>query len=323
MNKIEITRSRMLKMNIKIPFIILIISTMMFSSPAFAEVSRTSPDMSTDSEQQQPTTTIQQENAAEVPANSAPTTINKPTATDFLSDNSPISGIEEPPKTRIPLDVPGSTSGVISALTAKAQSPDDIAMLVSETCKQSGESSEGSLSCNRVYSNGNHAKITTQESAEADELKLETVIMEYNRDNVLAYKKTVRQRFDYNYYGGEKKVENELVDITYQFPDREITRELMTRRYYLSSGQTKSITWAQYEQIGDSAKANLIYHASLLYNNDGTPQSGTAARWEEGQKLISYLDWDSTSQGRIAFEKENWREWESWIQSVALQAYLP
>jgi hypothetical protein len=221
------------------------------------------------------------------------------------------------------LDIPGSTSGVISALTTKAQRPDDIAMLVSETCKQTGESGDGTLSCNRIYSNGHHAQVITQEAAEGDELKLEAVIMEYDRDNALVYKKTVRQRLDYNYYGSEKKAETELTDITYQFPNRRVTRELMTRRYHLDSGNTRAMTWAQYEQIDDSAKANLVYHASLHYASDGTPLRGTAARWEEGQKLITYLDWDSASQGRIAFEKENWQEWESWIQSVTLQAYLP
>ena len=196
-------------------------------------------------------------------------------------------------------------------------------MLVEESCMQGEGGSEGVTTCTRTYSNGNHATVVTQKSAEGDETKLQIITKEYNRDNDLVFKKTIRQRTDYNYHNDKKGTEKEFIDIIYQASGKKTTRELMVHQYYLDTGKTRSMTWTQYEQIGDTDRAGLVYHSTLQYDNDGTPLRGTAERWDRGQKVATYISWDGRKDGGLAFDKDNWHEWETWIRSVALHAYLP
>lgn len=205
-------------------------------------------------------------------------------------------------------------------MPAEAQKPDDVAMLVSEFC--TGGDAEGATVCDRAYSNGHRATIVMQKMAEGDEAKLQSIVEEYDGQGGLVFKKTVRHRTDYNYYKDEKSLEREFVDIIYQPAEGKTTRELMVRQYHLDTGKTRSLTWTQYEQIGASDKARLVYNATLAYDSNGTPARGLAERWDQGQKVATYIDWDAATQGRMMFDKENWREWESWIQSISLHAYL-
>ena len=199
----------------------------------------------------------------------------------------------------------------------------EVAMLVSEQCSQDEKSSEGILTCTRVYSNGNHAKVLSQSVHEGDEFKQQTIIEEFNSEGALLYKKTIRHRVDYNYLNDQKTKEKDLFDIIYQPVGKKTTRELMVYQYFLDTGKTKSLSWTQYKQIGDKTRAGLAYHTLLQFAEDGSPERGLAEKWNHGQKAATFMDWSRPSNGDASLNRSEWNQWEGWIRNVSLQAYLP
>ena len=203
------------------------------------------------------------------------------------------------------------------------EKPDEVAMLVSEQCSQNGNAAEGTTSCERVYSNGHHAKVSTQSSNEGDELKRQTIIEEFDSGNALLFKKTIRHRVDYNYLNDQKAKEKEFFDIIYQPVGRKTTRELMVYEYFLDTGKAKSLSWTQYKQIANEPKAELAYHALLRYNESGSPERGLAEKWDHGKKTGTFMNWSYLSKGYVTLDEDTWGQWEGWIRNVSLQAYLP
>jgi hypothetical protein len=203
------------------------------------------------------------------------------------------------------------------------EKPDEVAMLVSEECSQSGNAVEGTSSCARVYSNGHRATVLTQNAHEGDELKQQTVIEEFDATDTLLFRKTIRHRVDYNYLNDQKAKEKEFFDIIYQPAGKKTTRELMVYEYFLDTGKAKSLAWTQYKQIGNEARAELVYHSLLRYGDDGSPDRGLAERWDHGKKADTYMNWSRRSKGYATLDEETWNQWESWIRTVSLQAYLP
>ena len=250
---------------------------------------------------------------------------------DFLMEGAPLS--RESTSITVPLVPPLEPAPVIAVDPVPAALPgpqgisveraDEVAMLVSEQCSKNGEAPEGTTSCERVYSNGHHATVLTQDVYEGDESKSQTVIEEFDGDNTLLYKKTVRHRVDYNYLNDQKAKEKELFDIIYQPAGSKTTRELMVYEYFLNTGKAKSLSWTQYKQIAGEPRAGLVYHAMLRYGEDGSPDRGLAEKWNAGQKTATFLDWNRQSTGYATLDQESWKEWEGWLQNVSLQAYLP
>ena len=238
------------------------------------------------------------------------------TTTDFLMAGSPISqNVTAPvPVTPAPAPLP---------LPLTDTAPKDVALLVSEQCKQGGDDAEGSISCSRIYSNGHHTKVLSQRADGGDEFKEQAVIEEYDKDDSLISTKTVRHRVDYNYSHDQKAKEREFFDIIYQAVGKKTTRELMVYQYYLNTGVTKTLSWTQYKQIGNKPKAALTYHASLRYGTDGSPERGVAEQWSRGRKAATFLDWSRLDGGFSGRNQKAWTQWERWIQNVSLQAYLP
>jgi len=253
-------------------------------------------------------------------------------STDFLMGASPLSAgaatetapsvmVPEPPPIRNASPAP-VTLEVLKGTVLRE--PEEVAILVSEQCSQGGNASEGTNSCTRVYSNGHHAIVLTQNGNEGDELKSQTVVKEFDGDNTLLFKKTIRHRVDYNYLNDQKKTkEKEFFDITYQVAGKKTTRELMVYEYFLDTGKAKSLSWTQYRQIASKPKAELAYHASLRYGDDGNPDRGIAERWEQGKKAETFMNWNRQSKGFATLDDETWGQWEGWIRNVSLQAYLP
>ncbi len=203
------------------------------------------------------------------------------------------------------------------------QEAEGVAMLVSEQCSQNGAAAEGSNSCERVYSNGHHTTVLTQNANEGDELKNQTIIEEFDGDNTLLFRKTLRHRVDYNYLKDQKFKEKEFFDITYQPAGRKTTRELMVYEYFPATSRVKSLSWTQYQQIASEPKAELVYHALLRYGADGNPDRGLAEQWNKGEKTETFMNWSRQTKGFATLDEETWKQWESWIQNVSLQAYLP
>jgi len=199
----------------------------------------------------------------------------------------------------------------------------EVSMLVAEQCSQSGGGAEGTSACERSYSNGHHATVLTQNANEGDDVKHQTVIEEFDGDNTLLYRKTIRHRVDYNYVKDQKAKEKELFDIVYQPAGKKTTRELLVYEYFLDTGKTKSLSWTQYQQIANEPKAELVYHALLRYGDDGSPDRGLAERWNHGQKADTFMNWSRQSKGFATLDEESWGQWEGWIKNVSLQAYLP
>ena len=102
-------------------------------------------------------------------------------------------------------------------------------------------------------------------------------------------KKTVRHRIDYNYANDDKRKERELVDVVYEPVGEKITRELTIHQYHLDSGKTKSMTWAQYEQIGQSSDAALVYHIALYYDPVGIRIGGWRKNGTTGKRSQTIL----------------------------------
>ena len=200
---------------------------------------------------------------------------------------------------------------------------DEVAMLVSEQCSQNGSAAESTSSCARVYSNGHRATVLTQNANEGDELKTQTVIEEFDSNNILLHRKTIRHRVDYNYLKDKKAKEKELFDIIYQPTGKKTTRELMVYEYFLDTGKAKSLSWTQYQQIASEPKAELAYHALLRYGDDGSPDRGLAERWNQGKKTATFMNWSRHSKGFAALDKETWGQWEGWIRNVSPQSHLP
>lgn len=200
---------------------------------------------------------------------------------------------------------------------------DEVAMLVEEQCSQGGSAANGTNSCKRVYSNGHHATVLTQNANEGDELKNQTVIEEFDGNNTLLFRKTIRHRVDYNYLNDQKAKEKEFFDIVYQPAGKKTTRELMVYEFFLETGKAKSLSWTQYQQIASESKAELVYHSVLRYGNDGSPDRGLAERWDHGRKAETFMNWSRRSKGFATLDEEAWGQWEGWIRNVSLQAYLP
>jgi hypothetical protein len=203
------------------------------------------------------------------------------------------------------------------------QAAEEVAMLVSEQCNQSGKTTDGMNSCVRVYSNGHRATVLTQNANEGDEIKHQTVIEEFDGNHTLLYRKTIRHRLDYNYLKDQKAKGKEFFDIIYQPAGRKTTRELMVYEYFLDTGKAKSLSWTQYQQISNEPKAELIYHALLRYGDDGNPDRGLAERWSRGQRAETFMNWSRRSKGFATLDEITWEQWEGWIRNVSLQAYLP
>jgi len=250
---------------------------------------------------------------------------------DFLMGNSPLAGgaaTNAAPSSTLPeptaVNNVSQTPVTLQVLQGTIlEKTDEVAMLVSEQCSQNGDAADGSSSCSRVYSNGHHATVLTQNANEGDELKHQTVVEEFDADNTLLYKKTIRHRVDYNYLNDHKAKEKEFFDIIYQPAGRKATRELMVYEYFLDTGKAKSLSWTQYKQIGNEPKAGLVYHALLRYGDDGSPDRGLAERWDQGVKTETFMNWSRRSKGFATLDQETWNEWEGWIRNVSLQAYLP
>jgi hypothetical protein len=241
----------------------------------------------------------------------------------FLLGSSPLSaGIAAKTSQPVMETEPPAGPAALHALQGTAfEKTEDVAMLVSEQCSQSGNASDGTSSCKRVYSNGHHATLLTQNTNEGDELKHQTVIEEFDGENNLLYRKTIRHRVDYNYLKDKKAKEKELFDIVFQPTGKKSTRELMTYEYYLDTGATRSLSWTQYQQIENQPKAELIYRAMLRYGDDGTPDRGVAEKWNHGEKTETFMNWGRRSEGFAALDEKSWWQWEGWIQNVSMQAY--
>ncbi|OGX12417.1 MAG: hypothetical protein A2351_01210 [Omnitrophica bacterium RIFOXYB12_FULL_50_7] len=250
---------------------------------------------------------------------------------NFLMESSPLSegGVAEAaPSVMVPEPPPiNNTSPAPVTLEVLQgtvlEEAEEVAMLVSEQCSQSSGAAEGETSCKRTYSNGHHATVLTQNVNEGDELKYQTVIEEFDGDNTLLFRKTIRHRVDYNYLKDQKTKEKELFDIIYQPAGKKTTRELMVYEYFLDTGKAKSLSWTQYKQIADEPKAELVYHALLRYGDDGNPDRGLAERWDHGKRADTFMNWSRSSKGFATLDQETWGQWEGWIQNVSLQAYLP
>ena len=243
---------------------------------------------------------------------------------NFLLGSSPLSvGIaaKTPPLVTMP-ELPTAPIALQALQSIAVEKTEAVAMLVSEQCSQSGNASDGTSSCKRVYSNGHHATILTQNTNEGDELKHQTVIEEFDGENNLLYRKTIRHRVDYNYLKDQKAREKELFDIVYQPTGKKTTRELLAYEYYLDTGATRSLSWTQYQQIENEPKAELVYRAMLRYGDDGTPDRGVAEKWNHGEKTETFMNWGRRSEGFAALNEKSWWQWEGWIQNVSLQAYL-
>lgn len=197
-----------------------------------------------------------------------------------------------------------------------------VSMLVSESCETTGTENDGTVSCSRTYSNGNYATVLTQRALAGDELKVQTVIKEFDSTGALLFTTTIRVRTDYGYHLDKQGTEKYFLDVVHEPAGGKTTRELLIIQYNLETGKVASMSWTQYEQIGNEPRASLVYHATLRYGPDGNPLQGVAEKWFSGQRVASFLDWSSAKSGRLGFDKESWRDWETWIQGVSLQAYL-
>ncbi len=222
-------------------------------------------------------------------------------------------------------DSPEPVSGIADhplGLNVNAVPKDSLTLMVSETCQPMDDGGSASLACHRVYSSGHYTKVITQSASMGDEYKQQSIIEEFNSDGHLISRKTVRNRIDYNYVEEDKRKERELIDIIYEPVGEKITRELTIYQYHLDSGKTKSMTWAQYEQIGQSSDAALVHHVALYYDPTGNPDRGLVEKRDHGKKVANYLDWNSPRQGSLEYNRSTWHDWESWIKSITLQAYL-
>lgn len=252
------------------------------------------------------------------------------TSVDFLMNGSPT--LSKPSKSQ---EVPSGDAedmaeppqepqiNAPSDTKAAQENPDEVAMLVSEQCSAGDGMSGGTQSCERIYSNGHHATLVTQNANEGDESKSQTVIEEFDGDGTLLFRKTIRHRVDYNYLNDQKAKEKELFDITYQPAGKKATRELMVYEYFLDTGKTRSLSWTQYKQISGELRAELVYNAVLRYGSDGTPDRGIAEQWNKGEIAETYLNWNRHSDNYATLDPEVWQQWEGWIRNVSLQAYLP
>lgn len=252
------------------------------------------------------------------PIQKQPQVASAPTAKttiDFIRPASPLSSTSEA------LELAESIQEKPLSVSPEKVMGEPLNTLVSEKCSESGAAKEGTNTCMRTYSNGYHAKIVSQHSDEGDEFKRQTLIEEYDPNERLLYKKTIRQRVDFNYFKEKKTKEKELFDIVYQPTGKKATRELIVYQYYLDTEKLRTLSWTQYKQIGNQPKASLNFYTTLRYGEDGSPERGIAEKWEEGHKITSFMNWNRlSSTGFTDLNQDSWEHWEHWIQGMALQA---
>ncbi len=260
-----------------------------------------------------------------VPAPGPTASASTPTnSLEFIMGSNPISHQAASPE--ITSGQPVSTIATPKPefpLSSMVSDPEGVTMLVSENCTTTGDETSGTVTCNRVYSNRNHAQIISQHALEGDEFKQQAILEEYDSNDQLLYKKTVRHRVDYAYVHDVKTKLREFYDIVLQPTGKKTTREIMIYQYHLDTGKIKTMSWTQYSQIGNLPKASLAYYATLSYDRHGDPTRGLAEKWDQGQKIAIYMNWSRLQQGQVALDRDRWTDWEKWIQNVSLQAYLP
>jgi len=315
--------------NIKTEPLILVLLTLLAANLTWLPEARCADNQALENgraEQQQPSIAAAQNT---MPATNQTGEADSPiaaTSIDFIMDTSAISAPPtEPAAPLVPdLTFENIASPPLSPVAAPRPPKDaaEVALLVSEKCADA-PGGDGTMTCRRNYSNGHYAKILTERSSEGDEAKEQVIIEEFAQDGSLLYRKTIRHRIDYNYLNDRKSKEQEFFDIVVQPTGKKTTRELMVYQYFLDTGKLRSMAWTQYKQIGFEAKAGLVYHASLRYGEDGSPERAIAERWEDGKKAASYMNWSRISRGFADLDPMAWEQWENWIRNVALQAYLP
>ncbi len=261
------------------------------------------------------------EAAPQAPEQDPAPQVKAATSLDFMMDSAPLSlGAPEPGAQPVPEPPPLPGQPLTDVLPESREDTDEVSMLITEKCEEVGE---GATSCSRLYSDGHYSRMLSQRSDEGDEFKQQTVIEEFDKDNELLSRKTIRYRVDYGYLQDQKGKEQELFDITQQAEGKPTTRELMVYKYSLDTGNPKTLTWTQYKQVGDEPKAGLTYRASLAYTDDGQPDRGIAEQWDSGKKVATFLDWSRFDSGLNRLDPESWAQWESWVKNVSLQASLP
>lgn len=312
-------------------FLLALFACPVLTPPAFSNPQTLKGDIN---ERAQPTITAEPGNVQDSNQAQPKTQSTAPTSIDFMMNSSPITsvsanqpGADEKSVFNLPVDPTSQTRENASApsipVLSDRQDKAEVALLVSEKCSQENSGGEGFGSCSRVYSNGHYAKVLTERAKDGDESKQQTVIEEYDPMDQLVFKKTIRHRIDYTYRDDKKVKEREFYDIVSQPAGKKTTRELMIHQYFLDTGKLKSMFWTQYNQIGQEARAGLVYHAVVHYAEDGSPERGIAEKWAHGKKIATYMNWSRWAHGYADMDLETWDQWESWIRSAALQAYLP
>lgn len=193
---------------------------------------------------------------------------------------------------------------------------DGLVSLVSDTCSDPGDK-EGSFRCLKTFSNGNKVQITTDQEYHGEDFKRQTVIAEFNSNNLIQGRQTVRQKISYKFVNNERKMRAEFFDVVSRPKNGKITREVIIYQYNTATGDLQNVSWTSYEQIGDSAFAMITRHVALTYDEDGKPLMGRAEKWRNEVPVEKLFSWNRVLDGNRTLDMNSWDTWKNQIFKIS------
>lgn len=243
---------------------------------------------------------------------------NPPSAVSALTTGQPFKTALEPLLISNPYSK--NPEAVLTAVKYLDQLPGFI-QTSTQRCQSAGDDANGTTLCTKDYDDFSSARLESHHETLGDAFKKQTLIFDFNPQNRLTHKKSIREKLSYHYAGADQKLRAKFIDIVNRPADAKISREIMIYEYY-PNGQVQKVVWTYYEQIENSSEAELKKHVLLRYNEDGTPQRGKAEIWAEGQRFPKrFFDWNQRIEP-ANFNHIQWSKWERWVSRVLEQAYV-
>lgn len=191
----------------------------------------------------------------------------------------------------------------------------DVVTLSSKNCTGTGDGSEGSLTCQQNYSNGDSLILTIDYETFGNEFKGQTWISSRDASGHEEETKTIRHKIRHVYLGKQKMKQAEFFDIVRQSSLGKIIREIFLYEYYLENQEIKTATWALYQEIGHSSSASLSHYAFMANDADGNPLIARVDRYQDGVKVKELYHWDRIQDGFQTFDPAAWKQWKDRVLS--------
>ena len=167
----------------------------------------------------------------------------------------------------------------------------------SGNCAATGDR-DGRFDCVRLRADGSAVVFITQQEQHGNELKRLIRIAEFDARQRPLHSELIRQKKSHLYRGRQKKVRAEFLDVVNWPRGCPISRNIYHYEYDLKTQKPKKFSWSHYEQIEDSAWAEITQYIRLSFDENGRVLSRKTHQWETSKivpadcqaSLIRHID---------------------------------